>query len=58
VTDRSLPSLERVRSEITRNRLRVAFAVLILITAAVVVSAAGGGVSTASKEEDGRTGDG
>jgi len=51
VTDRSLPSLERVRSEITRNRLRVAFAVLILITAAVVVSAAGGGVSTASKED-------
>jgi len=45
------PSLERVRSEITRNRLRVAFAVLILITAAVVVSAAGGGVSTASKED-------
>ena len=51
MTDRSLPSLERVRSEITRNRLRVAFAVLILITAAVVVSAAGGGVSTASKED-------
>ncbi len=52
MTAESLPSIDRVRSELTRNRLRAAFAVLILISAAVVASAAAsGGLSTASKED-------
>ncbi|RZV10687.1 arylsulfotransferase ASST [Natrinema hispanicum] len=50
VTEQSLPLLERVRSEITRTRLRAAFVVLVLLSAAVVASAAGEGVSTASRE--------
>lgn len=47
----SLPSFARVRSEITRNRLRAALAVLILVSAAAVAaSASAEGISTASKE--------
>ncbi|WP_408958230.1 arylsulfotransferase family protein [Natrinema sp. 74] len=52
MTAESLPSIDRVRSEITRTRLRAAFVVLILLSAAVVASAAAsGGLSTASKED-------
>ncbi|MBZ6494119.1 aryl-sulfate sulfotransferase [Natrinema longum] len=47
--DRSRPSLAGVRSALTRCRLRIAFAVLVLLSAAVVASSASGGLSTASK---------
>ncbi|ELZ05545.1 aryl-sulfate sulfotransferase [Natrialba asiatica] len=52
MTDQQLPSLDRVRAVLSRNRLRVTFIVLILVSAAVVASAAtSGGLSTASEDE-------
>ena len=51
MTDRPRRSLAHVRSVLSRNRLRVAFAVIILLSATVVASASTGGISTASKED-------
>ncbi|PCR92638.1 aryl-sulfate sulfotransferase [Natrinema ejinorense] len=50
MTEGSRPSLARFRSVLSRNRLRIAFVAIVLVSAAVVVSASSGGISTASKE--------
>ncbi|SER12222.1 aryl-sulfate sulfotransferase [Natrinema salaciae] len=50
MTGRSRPSLARVRSAVTRARLRIGFAILVLVSAALVADAAVGGLSTASRE--------
>ncbi|MFC4544412.1 aryl-sulfate sulfotransferase [Halosolutus amylolyticus] len=52
MTDRWRASLARGRSSISRNRLRVAFAVVILLSAAMVASAStGNSLSTASEAD-------
>ncbi|AEH39190.1 aryl-sulfate sulfotransferase [Halopiger xanaduensis] len=50
MTALSIPPLGRLRSLGTRTRLRVGFAILVVLSAAIVASAASGGLSTASKE--------
>ncbi|GAB3670369.1 arylsulfotransferase family protein [Halopiger thermotolerans] len=48
--DQLVRPIAPVRSVLTRNRLRAAFAALLLLSAAVVASAASGGLSTASAD--------
>ncbi|MFC4246046.1 aryl-sulfate sulfotransferase [Natribaculum luteum] len=51
MADNVRQSLDRVRTVLTRNRLRVAFVALILLSVAVVASASSGGISTASEDD-------
>ncbi|PGF16910.1 arylsulfotransferase (asst) [Natrinema sp. CBA1119] len=50
MTTRPRSSLARVRSALTRTRIRVGLGVVVLLSTAVVAAAASGGLSTASKE--------
>ncbi|ELY63936.1 aryl-sulfate sulfotransferase [Natrinema versiforme] len=51
MSDRSLSPLARLRSILTRNRLRVVFVAVILLSAAVVASAASNDLSTATEAD-------
>ncbi|SEV88541.1 aryl-sulfate sulfotransferase [Natrinema salifodinae] len=51
MTDRSPLSLARLRSALSRNRLRIAFVVVILLSAAVVANASTSSLSTASEAD-------
>ncbi|WP_076608113.1 aryl-sulfate sulfotransferase [Natronorubrum thiooxidans] len=52
MTDRVRPSLARLRSTISRNRLRIVFVAILLVSAAAVVSASSNdGLSTASESD-------
>lgn len=52
MTDRSLPSLEEVRSVVSRNRVRIVFVALILLSAGVVVAGATGEETSTASEAD------
>ncbi|MFC6718492.1 aryl-sulfate sulfotransferase [Natrialbaceae archaeon GCM10025810] len=51
MTGGSTEAVDRVRSVVTRNRLRVVFAVVILVSAAMVAGASDQEISTASEED-------